>query len=378
PRLHVDPASCFSSLTSAASHLPLRRRGDRARGRQDAGRDRYRAAPLHGGRPVSRVALRRLLHVAADGRGDPLAEAVSAGQRLEYRPQRARAARSVQRRPGSNRGEPRAREPRRGQAARPLLVPGARARDRRRILGQGVPGLGFDDARADRRRVGAALDAHRGDRGRDARCARRLRARCDAPVDRVPAVMTGFCLLRALAAVTLGLFVWTRAPRHAANLAFAWGMLWLAAADIAAFMLTRVAPAERNGWLAAALVGGMLMLPGWAVFGVTFARPNPADEMRRWRWPLAAVAVLAALALAAALRYPFTADPTAFGGDVVPLTTHAHAVVVVTLLVSVLVLFELESTFRGSAGTARWRIKYLLLGLVGLFGVRIFVLSDVL
>src|SRR5207247_1415757 len=293
PRLHVDPASCFSSLTSAASHLPLRRRGDRARGRQDAGRDRYRAAPLHGGRPVSRVALRRLLHVAADGRGDPLAEAVSAGQRLEYRPQRARAARSVQRRPGSNRGEPRAREPRRGQAARPLLVPGARARDRRRILGQGVPGLGFDDARADRRRVGAALDAHRGDRGRDARCARRLRARCDAPVDRVPAVMTGFCLLSALAAVTLGLFVWTRAPRHAANLAFAWGMLWLAAADIAAFMLTRVAPAERNGWLAAALVGGMLMLPG-------------------------------------------------------------------------------------SAGTARWRIKYLLLGLVGLFGVRIFVLSDVL
>ena len=120
------------------------------------------------------------------------------------------------------------------------------------------------------------------------------------------------------------------------------------------------------------------MLPGWAVFGVTFARPNPADEMRRWRWPLAAVAALAALALAAGLRYPFTADPTAFGGDVVPLTTHAHAVVVVTLLVSVLVLFELESTFRGSAGTARWRIKYLLLGLVGLFGVRIFVLSDVL
>ena len=43
--------------------------------------------------------------------------------------------------------------------------------------------------------------------------------------------MTGFCLLSALAAVTLGLFVWTRAPRHAANLAFAWGMLWLAAAD---------------------------------------------------------------------------------------------------------------------------------------------------
>ena len=107
-----------------------------------------------------------------------------------------------------------------------------------------------------------------------------------------------------------------------------------------------MAPAERNGWLAAALVGGMLMLPGWAVFGVTFARPNPADEMRRWRWPLAAVAALAALALVAGLRYPSTADPTAFGGDVVPLTTHAHAVVVVTLLVSVLVLFEQGSNTR--------------------------------
>ena len=73
--------------------------------------------------------------------------------------------------------------------------------------------------------------------------------------------MTGFCLLSALAAMTLGLFVWTRAPRHAANLAFAWGMLWLAAADIAAFMLTRVAPAERNGWLAAATL--CLALVAW-------------------------------------------------------------------------------------------------------------------
>jgi signal transduction histidine kinase len=190
--------------------------------------------------------------------------------------------------------------------------------------------------------------------------------------------MTGLCLLSALVAVALGLFVWSRAPRHVANLAFAWGMLWLAAADVAQFMLTSVATAERDGWLRAALVAGMVMLPGWAVFGVTFARSNPADEMRRWRWPLAAVSTLAALAVAAAVRYPFAADPTAFAGGVVPLTAHGHAVVVATLLGSVLVLFELESTFRASAGTARWRMKYLLLGLVGLFGVRIFILSDVL
>jgi signal transduction histidine kinase len=186
-------------------------------------------------------------------------------------------------------------------------------------------------------------------------------------------------LVSAVAAVALGLFVWSRAPRHVANVAFAWGMTWLGLADVAHVMLAKSAqPADRAAWLAAALVAGALMLPGWSVFGVTFARANPREELRRWRWPLVAVAALPVAAQAAAVRYPFTTDPSPFAADVVPLSAHGHAVGVVTLLAIVFVLFELESTFRASVGRARWQIKYLVLGLVGLFGVRMFVLSDTL
>ena len=191
--------------------------------------------------------------------------------------------------------------------------------------------------------------------------------------------MMTVCLLSAFAAVALGLFVWSRAPRHVANLAFAWGMAWLGLADVAHVMLLKSAhPSDRAAWLEAALVAGALMLPGWSVFSVTFARANPRAELRRWGWPLAASAVLAVATVGAATRYPFTAVPNPLAADVLPLTTYGNAVAIVALLTTVFVLFELESTFRGSAGMARWRIKYLLLGLVGLFGVRIFVLSDML
>lgn len=191
--------------------------------------------------------------------------------------------------------------------------------------------------------------------------------------------MTALCLVSALAAAALGAFVWSRAPRHVANLAFAWGMVALGVADLAFLMLLRSAePSDRAMWLEAALVAGALMLPGWSVFSVTFGRANPRAEARRWRWPLATIAGLAAAAPLVAARYPLAAAPHPYAADVVALSAYGNAVVILTLLASVFVLFELESTFRGSTGSARWQIKYLVLGLVGLFGVRIFVLSDVL
>src|SRR6266571_7517291 len=48
------------------------------------------------------------------------------------------------------------------------------------------------------------------------------------------------------------------------------------------------------------------------------------------------------------------------------------------LLGAVLVLMNLEQTFRASVGTIRWRIKYLMLGLAVLFGTRIYITSQAL
>src|SRR5207247_6974409 len=48
------------------------------------------------------------------------------------------------------------------------------------------------------------------------------------------------------------------------------------------------------------------------------------------------------------------------------------------LLGAVLILMNLERTFRASVGTMRWRIKYLMLGLAVLFGTKIYVTSQAL
>jgi len=48
------------------------------------------------------------------------------------------------------------------------------------------------------------------------------------------------------------------------------------------------------------------------------------------------------------------------------------------LLGAVLVLMNLERTFRASVGTMRWRIKYLMLGLAVLFGTKIYLTSQAL
>ena len=46
------------------------------------------------------------------------------------------------------------------------------------------------------------------------------------------------------------------------------------------------------------------------------------------------------------------------------------------LLATVLVLMNLEKTFRSAVGTMRWRIKFIVLGLVIVFGARIYTLSQ--
>ena len=46
------------------------------------------------------------------------------------------------------------------------------------------------------------------------------------------------------------------------------------------------------------------------------------------------------------------------------------------LLATVLVLMNLEKTFRSAVGTMRWRIKFIVLGLGIVFGARIYTLSQ--
>ena len=64
-------------------------------------------------------------------------------------------------------------------------------------------------------------------------------------------------------------------------------------------------------------------------------------------------------------------------GLVIRYSAHQRLLHVFLLVGSVLVLMNLERTFRASVGTMRWRVKLVLLGLVMLFVVRLYTSTDV-
>ena len=125
-------------------------------------------------------------------------------------------------------------------------------------------------------------------------------------------------------------------------------------------------------------LAAMSFFPGiWLYFSLSYGRGNQHDFLKRWRWPLGFF-FLAPLVLGIFLNRFLIIPPDelhwlhrriglAFAGYFLNLL----------LLVSVvLVAMNLERTYRASVGTMRWRIKFMILGLVVLFAVRFYTSSQ--
>src|SRR4029077_1038692 len=72
------------------------------------------------------------------------------------------------------------------------------------------------------------------------------------------------------------------------------------------------------------------------------------------------------------------ATPTATGAWAFNLGMSGFVLNILFLISAILVLMNLERTFRASVGTMRWRIKFMILGLFLLFAVRAYTGSQAL
>jgi putative PEP-CTERM system histidine kinase len=122
-------------------------------------------------------------------------------------------------------------------------------------------------------------------------------------------------------------------------------------------------------------------LPGiWLCFSLTYSRGNYREFLARSRLVLI-VAFLFPLALLPALRTPFF-DVVAYASPAqgwwLDFGRAAELLNALILISSVLILMNLERTFRSAVGTMRWRIKFLVLGLGIVFGARIYSRSQAL
>src|SRR5881227_3458527 len=132
-------------------------------------------------------------------------------------------------------------------------------------------------------------------------------------------------------------------------------------------------------WQEWALILKAFLIAIWLVFAVTYSRGDASESFRRWRILIAIACLLPVAALLGFrgrlievwLRPNFVEVWVSF-------LTAGKIVNVLVLVGTVLVLMNLERTFRSAVGTMQWRIKFLVLGLAVIFGARIYTRSQAL
>jgi putative PEP-CTERM system histidine kinase len=128
-------------------------------------------------------------------------------------------------------------------------------------------------------------------------------------------------------------------------------------------------------WLAPAFIAKSFIPVLWLGFSLTYSRSNYRDFLARWRILLAFLALLpigVSLGFLEQRVSPGTPDDLWWLQSGVM----AQALNVVLLFALVLILTNLEQTFRSAVGTMRWRIKFVVVALAVIFGARLYVRSQ--
>lgn len=167
-------------------------------------------------------------------------------------------------------------------------------------------------------------------------------------------------------------------PAVLASWLFLTGMLLLAGESALDYhVLVAANPSELGTWLRRSLILKSLVSGVWLGFSLVYARGNQNEFLCHWKWSLVAALLMPVVLM---LGLPERVFKAAEGGNsiAIQLGTAGKAWVIVVLMVTLAVLVNIEKTFRASVGMSRWRIKYLILGVALVFGVRVYTLSQML
>ena len=178
----------------------------------------------------------------------------------------------------------------------------------------------------------------------------------------------------------LALIVALNRQLSAVRCAFIIGMTGLAAEN-AFFALTTDSffPSEMILWQKWKLIVSSFLAPVWLFFSIGYARGINSESLKTWRaFILAAFVVPVGIGIFFFSRLIISADQTATGQWMFRLGIPGTILNIFSLLAVILVLMNLESTFRAAIGTMLWRIKFTILGLGLIFIVQGYVSSQVL
>lgn len=177
--------------------------------------------------------------------------------------------------------------------------------------------------------------------------------------------LAGAAVSLLLASVSLA-----RKKRSPASWFFFAGMMVLGLGALLTGLSLRVNEASHVvRLLTGAVIVESLVPVFWVAFSITYSRGNARESLALWRVPLVLFAVVpTGLSLAFA---PRLFEPRA-GSEVLPLEPAATTLSIIQVVAAVLVLMNLEQTFRATVGAMRWRIKFVALGIGVVFLTRLY------
>ena len=172
--------------------------------------------------------------------------------------------------------------------------------------------------------------------------------------------------------------LWTK-QRSLAHIAFVIGVALLAIEAIFnAQALRATTPEAILAWQHWRLMATSFLPGVWLFFSLTYGRGNYREFLDRWKITLG-IFLLSVPALGIfgdlfdASKVPARNDQGLLG-----LSAEGDALNLMFLVGVILVLMNLERTFRAAVGTMRWRIKFMILGLGILFITRVYTSTDML
>ncbi|HWW00407.1 MAG TPA: XrtA/PEP-CTERM system histidine kinase PrsK [Candidatus Acidoferrum sp.] len=191
----------------------------------------------------------------------------------------------------------------------------------------------------------------------------------------IAAFSSGIC------AGVLAIAVAVRGRRTLPHWSFMAGMAALGAESIFGGLAGRAGGLDDPGKWETLQLLAMSFAPGaWLLFSFSYARGNYREFLTRWLIPVVG-AVVAPVGVAL-LFYP---DLVTFVSQAAPgaplmagLSLPGIILHLLLLLSAVVVLMNLERTYRAAVGTMRWRIKFMVLGVGVLFATRAYSSSQVL
>ena len=126
-------------------------------------------------------------------------------------------------------------------------------------------------------------------------------------------------------------------------------------------------------WLTPAFIAKSFVPVVWLGFTLTYSRSNYAEFLSRWK-PVLALLALFPLAVVFTIVVQRNSEAIDLWWLRPGLLTMAVNVILLGALV--LILVNLEQTFRATVGTMRWQIKLVVVALAVLFGARLYVRSQ--